>query len=106
HMARQRPSIDVISPAGAIADVKIDALSLVEVRRALRVSVRNRDQRQNRGGADNCHNTHVILPLRPGDDASSHRRDVAFDQTGEPDWAGATLGRTASACLGDSLPLL
>src|SRR5262249_5222419 len=65
HMASERTRIDVIPATGAVADVKIDRFALVKVRGTLRVSERDRTERENRGGANQCQNTHVVLPLPP-----------------------------------------
>src|SRR5262249_9177287 len=62
HVTRERPSINVISSAGAVADVKINRLALVEARWILRV--RDGAERQNHDGADYGHEAHVILLLR------------------------------------------
>src|SRR5262249_54066778 len=67
HMAGERTRIDVIPATGAVADVKIDRLALVEVRGTLRASERDRTEREDRGGPDQYQNNHVILLSRgPG----------------------------------------
>src|SRR5262249_15297664 len=63
HMAGESARIDVISAASAVADVKIDRFALVKVRRTLRVTERDRTEREDRGGAHQYQNTHAILPL-------------------------------------------
>src|SRR5262249_14078592 len=98
HMAGQRASVDVISATGAVADVKIDRLALVKVRPALRVTERDRTEGEDRRSADQCQDTHVILPL-PQSQITSPRRDFDSKLGDEPDRAGATLGRTATATI-------
>src|SRR5262249_14475341 len=61
HVARERPSINVISSACTVADVKFNPLALVEARGILCVRVRHVAERQNRGGAGCGHKAHVIL---------------------------------------------
>src|SRR5262249_19570109 len=63
HMAGEGTRIDVISATGAVGDVKIDRLALVKVRRALRVTERDRTKCEDRRGAGQYQDTHVILPL-------------------------------------------
>ena len=79
---RQRPSIDVIPTASAVADVKINRLALVETQWILRVRVQGGAERQKCGGADCGQNAHLILLwrfyFRPC------RRDVA---SSGPIWA-------------------
>src|SRR5262249_29677451 len=64
HMAGQRASVDVISATGAVADVKIDRLALVKVRRTLRVTERDRTKREDRRGATAAIADH-IAPFGP-----------------------------------------
>src|SRR5262249_36012362 len=57
--------MQVVPAAGAVADVKVDILALVEVRGVFRVADRDREEREagGRGAADQSQETHVILPL-------------------------------------------
>src|SRR5262245_12524742 len=70
-MWRASGRIQVVSAAGAVADVKVDILALVEVRGVFRVADRDREEREagGRGAADQSPEAHVILP----DSASPHR---------------------------------
>src|SRR5262249_55643398 len=81
HMASKRARIDVIPATGAIADVKIDRFALVKVRGTLRVSERNRTEREDHRGANQYQNTHVVLPLPP---SRNTRRALATDVQSAP----------------------
>src|SRR5262249_6868320 len=83
HMAGERTRIDVIPATGAVADVKIDRFALVEVRGTLRVSERDRTEREDRGGADQSQNTHVILLPAVADHASPPSVRIS---TSQPSW--------------------
>src|SRR5262249_56402505 len=50
HVASQRTGIDIVSAARAVADVEIEALAPVELRRALRRTDRDRGEGEDHGG--------------------------------------------------------
>src|SRR6266511_3432167 len=105
HVTRECSSIDVVSAPGAVADVKIDRLALVEARQSLRMTQRGRAERQNRGGTDNCPNTHVILPSRPCDDPLGNGRCcLRRDPCARPRPGDARSQASASVCLADKPP--
>ena len=98
HRDDERASVDVISPAGAVADVKIDRLALVKVRRTLRVTERDRTECEDRRDADQSRDTHVVPPppnqlprirprasqpgkrLNPNPDYTSHCHQVVLKE--------------------------